>query len=58
MVVFYGDFVILIWDWSGLEYDDLFCVIEYVVYFFVVFSIIKRNCSDMFYILDISMYRG
>lgn len=48
----------LSWDWSGPEYDDLLCVIEYVVYPSVVPSTIKRNCSDTPYTLDTSMHRG
>lgn len=48
----------LTWDWSGPEYDDLLCVIEYVVYPSAVPSTMKRNCSDTPYTLDTSMHRG
>ncbi|XP_011445776.3 uncharacterized protein [Magallana gigas] len=56
--VSHGNSMTLTWDWSGPEYDDLLCVIEYAVYPSAVPSTIKRNCSDTPYTLDTSMHRG
>lgn len=44
----------LTWDWSGPEYDDLLCVIEYVVYPSAVPSTIKETVV----IRPTSMHRG